>query len=523
MSTFGLALQFGLAGAAWALLRWAKILRLPPALRILEQRPSACTASLGRSCLEHESARNPFPVLPSAGIAVSFPAMPIAHSWRFYRTGGLDQVALETGADLLALAELDQKLWVALSCPVKGLELDEKTLALIDTDHDGRIRVPELLAAVAWAAARLRDAGDLLKGADALPLAAINDATPVGKILLASAKQILANLGDKAAAISVTAAADTAKIFAASPLNGDGVISPAATADPATQALIVDIVACTGGTADRTGSSGVTPAQIEAFFADLAAHLAWVEKISTPGLAVLGENTPAAVTALQAVRAKAGDFFARCRLAAFDPRALAALNRSETEYLALAAKDLTITATEVAGFPLARVEAGRALPLFDGVNPAWAAALAALHACAVAPIFGVGKTSLTEAEWAALDAKLAPCEAWLGGKAGGSVERLGLARIRTVLAGPGRAALAALVAQDAALAPGYQAVTDVERLARLHRDLRALLHNFVNFADFFSHDRYAVFQAGTLYLDSRSTEFCLRVDGPAPLAAMSQA
>ena len=30
------------------------------------------------------------------------------HSWKFFRTGGIDQVALESGADLLALDELDQ-------------------------------------------------------------------------------------------------------------------------------------------------------------------------------------------------------------------------------------------------------------------------------------------------------------------------------------------------------------------------------------------------------------------------------
>jgi hypothetical protein len=45
----------------------------------------------------------------------------------------------------------------------------------------------------------------------------------------------------------------------------------------------------------------------------------------------------------------------------------------------------------------------------------------------------------------------------------------------------------------------------------------------VNFADFYSRDRYAAFQAGTLFLDSRSTELCLRVDGASPLAAMSKA
>jgi hypothetical protein len=449
---------------------------------------------------------------------------PAHHPWNFFRTGGLDQVTLATADDLLSLDQLDQKLWVALSCPVKGLELDEKTLALIDTDGDGRIRVPELIAAMKWAAARLVDPAALLRGETALPLSVIATTEADGKILLSSAKQILINLGKKdAAEIAVAEAADTAKIFSASPLNGDGVIPPEATADPAVQALIKDIVACFEGAKDRTGSIGVTAEKIEAFFADLAAYVAWVEKSSTKDIAILGESTDAAVAALKAVRAKVDDYFARTRLAAFDSRAQAALNRSETEYLAIAAKDLSITAAEVSGFPLARVEGNRALPLLDGVNPAWAAALAALHAKVVAPVFGADKTTLTATEWADLNAKFAAYETWLGGKAGSAVEKLGLARVKEILAGKGRAALADLVAQDKALEPEFKAISDVERLARYYRDLRTLLHNFVNFADFYSRDRYAVFQAGTLYLDSRSTELCIRVDGPNPLAAMSKA
>jgi hypothetical protein len=448
----------------------------------------------------------------------------ISHAWNFFRTGGLDQVSLTSGADLLALEQLDQKLWVALSCPVKGLELDEKTLALIDSDADGRVRVPELLAAIKWAAARVKDPTVLLAGAAALPLAAINDATPEGKVLLASAKQILANLGQKSAtALPVEDAANTAKIFAASALNGDGVIPPEATEDAATQTLIKDIIATVGGTADLAGSTGVTAVQIETFFADLAAYVVWVEQSAGKDIAVLGSATDAAVNALKAVRAKVEDYFARARLAAFDGRALAALNRSETEYLAIAAKDLTITASEVAGFPLARIEADAPLPLLTGVNPAWAGALATLHAAVVTPVLGAAKTTITAAEWAALNAQFAAYETWLGAKAGSSVEKLGLARAKEILGGPGRAALAALITADAALAPEFKAISDVERLTRYHRDLRSLLHNFVNFADFYSRDRWAMFQAGTLYLDSRSTELCIRVDGANPLAAMSKA
>ena len=445
------------------------------------------------------------------------------HTWKFFRTGGLDQVTLENGADLLNLEQLDQKLWVALSCPVKGLELDEATLKLIDADGDGRIRTPELIAAIQWAAPRLRDVGVLLNGTDGLPLSAINDATPEGRIVLSSAKQILLNLGKKdAAVITVADSSDTARIFSASALNGDGVIPPEATEDPAVQALIKDIIACLGGTADRTGSTGVTGTQIATFFGELAAYAAWVSNSAAKDIAVLGEATDAAVAALKAVRPKVEDFFGRCRLAAFDGRAAAALNRAEGDYLAIAAKDLKITADEVAGFPLARIEGGRALPLFEGVNPAWAAALATLQQAVVTPVFGAGRVALSEADWVALNTRFAPYETWLGSKAGSAVEKLGLARIKEILAGPGQAALAALVARDQALEPEFKAISDVDRLVHYHRDLRDLLHNFVNFADFYSRDRWATFQAGTLYLDSRSTELCLRVDGPNPLAAMSK-
>ena len=112
--------------------------------------------------------------------------------------------------------------------------LDEKTLAQIDSDKDGRIRVPELITAVEWAATRLKDPGELVLGREELPLASIDDSTDEGKVLVASARQILKNLGrGTATALTVAQAADTAKIFSATPLNGDGVIPPDATDDPA--------------------------------------------------------------------------------------------------------------------------------------------------------------------------------------------------------------------------------------------------------------------------------------------------
>ncbi|MGA9450064.1 MAG: hypothetical protein WBW41_01835 [Verrucomicrobiia bacterium] len=445
-----------------------------------------------------------------------------AYRWRFFRAGGFDQVKLETGADLMNLDQLDQKLWVALACPTTGLEFDPKSAAFIDSDKDGRIRAPELIAAVKWAGSLLKSADELVKGGDELPLAAINDATPEGKQLLSSAKQILANLGKKAAAaIPVEDASDANKIFANTVFNGDGVIIAESAGDDATRAVIADIAACMGIVTDRSGKPGIDQARADAFFAEARAHSDWWKQAEGDAeILPLGEGTSAAAAAVKAVKAKVDDYFTRCRLAAFDARAIGALNREEKEYLAFAAKDLTLTAAEIAGLPLARIEADKPLPLKEGVNPAWAAALATLHSAAVKPLLG-DRSSLSEHDWAALTVGLGPYECWSAGKVGVAVEKLGLKRVREILAGQAKETIEALIARDKALEPEATAITNVEKLARFHRDLFTLCVNFVNFKRLYSAEAPAIFQCGTLYLDQRSCSLCLTVEDAGRHAMMA--
>jgi hypothetical protein len=436
------------------------------------------------------------------------------YAWRFFRAGGFDQVKLDTGADLLNLDQLDQKLWVALACPTKGLEFDAQTLALIDTDKDGRIRVPELIAAIKWAGGLLKNPDDLIKAGSSLPLDAVNDATPEGKAIASSARTILSNLGKKdATAITAADTADVAKIFAQTVFNGDGIIVAESAADDATKAVIGDIVATFGSVPDRSGKPGVDQAKVDAFFAELVAFDAWVKKSETDAATILplGADTAAAAAAVATVKAKVDDYFGRGRLAAFDPRALAALNREEKEFLAVAAKDLSITAAEVASFPLAQVAAGKALPLGVGVNPAWVGAIATLQAAAIKPLLG-DKTELTEADWATLTGKLGPFACWQAGKAGAVVEKLGVARVREILAGGSKEAIAALIAKDKAEEGNANSIASVDRLVRYVRDLNRLAVNFVNFEDFYGGRQPAIFQAGTLYLDQRSCTLCLTVE-----------
>lgn len=457
-------------------------------------------------------------VVETAAVTASPTAPPPAarHRFKFYRAGGLDQVALESGADVAALEQLDKKLWVALSCPTRGLEIDPKTLDLLDLDRDGRVRAPEILAAVRFCSARLRDMGTLLRGGEELPLAAVRDDTAEGKAVLGAARHVLSKVG-RADAATVRAAdvADVTQVFEKTLFNGDGVVPPEAAPDLEARQIVLDVIATLGGVTDRGGEEGVDRARLETFFAEARAYVDWWAKgESNAEVMFLGERTAAAHAAVQAVRTKVDDFFVRCRLAAMAPRAAAVLNRTEPEFAALAAKDLSVAGADVAAFPIARVEPGRALPLGEGVNPAWAQAVEALRREAVAPLLGLGERSLSGEAWSTLQARFAPYEAWLAAKAGARVEKLGVSRLRTILAGAGRAAVEALLAKDEAFAPEAAAIGDLVRLVHCHRDLGTLLRNFVAFADFYDPVRTAIFQAGTLFLDARSCELCIQVDDP---------
>jgi len=444
------------------------------------------------------------------------------HPWRFFRAGGFDQVRLDSGADLVHLDRLDQKLWVALSCPVKGLEFDARTLALLDGDGDGHIRAPDLIAALQWTGSLLRDADLIAEGCSPLPLSAIDDGSEEGARLLASAREILKNLGKpEADAISADDTADSVRIFAHTRFNGDGIVIPASSDDPALQALIGEIGDCYGTRTDRSGENGIGQDEVDRFFADAEAYVDWLTRPrSEAALLPLGAATEAAHAALEAVRAKVDDWFARCRLAAFDPRAAEAMNGSADDFRALAARNLATPGEDMAALPIAFVAAGQPLPLGAGTNPAWSGALAALQRDAVAPLLGE-RDALTEADWATLCTMLAPYRDWCAARPESPATQLDAARLETAVGTGGKAQLDALITQDAALADEAAAIEGVDRLVRYVRDLGRLANNFVAFRDFYTRQGKAVFQAGTLYLDGRSCELVVPVLDPAKHATLA--
>ena len=431
------------------------------------------------------------------------------YNWTFTSVGGTVRVKITSGADIAHLGELDRKLWTVLSCPAKNLEFDQKTLELIDADHDGNIRVDEVIATAEWLTGILKDSDLLLTRGTEIPFSAFNEENPEGAKLLASAKQILANLKLEKDSIALEDTADLTKVFAGTKFNGDGVITPASADDEKLAALITTITEKIGKAADRSGADGITADHIEAFYTALADYAAW-QDAGTKEVFPFGDKTADALAAVEALKDKVADFFMRCKLIGFDAATAPAVDVSVDKIGAIEG-NLALAGSAIGEEPLAKPTADAVLPL-DAVNPAWKAAVEAMRGL----VLDADKKKLTEAEWAEICGKFAPYVAWMGEKKGAEVESLGIDEVKALLKADQKDALLKLVEADKALEEEALSIEAVDKLLRLFHNFYDYLNNYVVFADFYDPDRKAIFQAGRLYIDQRSTDLCIRVDGPNP-------
>lgn len=444
------------------------------------------------------------------------------HRWKFMRAGGVDQVVIRSGADIVNLGALDQKLWVALACPTRGLDFDPQTLDLLDADDDGRIRPPELIAAGRWVAAHFKQPDVLLQGGDTVELASINDATPEGLALAAEARHSLELLGKAdAGAISLHDVLARKRSFAAQPFNGDGVVRAESTDDAGLTRIIGEIIDTQGSVPDRDGQPGIDRAKLTAFFDEVAALDAWHARGEcSPDTLPLGGDTLAAAAAVAEVKDKVEDYYARTRLAQYDASAAVALSPARRDYRAMAGQTLALESASIAELPLAEIAPGKPLPLRVALNPAWAERMEALRQRVVAPLMGEDRSALTEPEWRELRERLEPCATWLASRPATRVATMKIARVREILASDAKAALEALIARDEAATEESAQLDNLERLVRYKRDLVRLLNNFVSFSDFYSR-RGAIFEAGTLYLDARSCDLTVHVNDAAKHAVLA--
>ena len=427
------------------------------------------------------------------------------YKWQFDTIGGAARVKLTSGQDIAHLDELDPKMWTVLSCPVKGLEIDEKSLGYVDCDGDGKIRINDVVATAKWITRAVKNPDVILDEPDSFDLDSFNQDDENGLKLYNSAKQILANLGKDGNVISIADVADRTAIFAQTRFNGDGVITEASADDAEEKAVIAAVVSSFGGVADRSGAVGVNAEMIEKFYVAVEQYLAW--RKAAPELP-FGDATDSVIAAYDALDAKVKDFFVRSRLAAFSPDSTAALDVQTSRIETISAENLTAKTQDIAAYPIARVNGKAEIDLSAPVNPAWAAQFNTVIAAAAAD-----KKVLTEEDWNAIGAKFAAYTGWKGAKAGAEVETLGLDALNGFAEQNKKDSLLALVAQDAALAEEAGNIESVSKFLYILRDFYRLLRNFVTLQDFYKKDKdvAAIFQSGRLIIDQRECRFCMNV------------
>ncbi len=439
----------------------------------------------------------------------------MSHRWHFFRAGGVDQVSLRDGKDLLALKELDQKLWVALAMPVKGVDIDSATLSLIDKDNDGRIRVVDILETVDWLAATFNAPEDILRSAESVKLSAIKDPK-----VLAAAKHMLKDLGKAdAKEISVADSDAITKAFSDTVLNGDGIVIPESTKDEQLKKLITEAITAVGSVPDRSGKPGIDKAKADELFADIDKRAAWIAKGKDAALAPLGDATGAAHDAFAAVRDKLEDYFTRAKIASYDARGATTMGGQEADLVALSAKSLSAKNEDLAKLPLAKVDATARLSVDAGLNPAWADRMATFVKAAVTPILGARPT-LTSADVVTIADKLAGFAAWRAEEPKTKVDAFDTGWLLELASSDARKKLGDLIAEDAALAGEYDQIASVAKAVRMQRDGARILRNFVNFSDFYSRQD-GVFQAGTLYIDARALHLVVPVVDATKHAALA--
>ncbi len=283
------------------------------------------------------------------------------YKWSYCSLGGTTRVNITSGADIAHLRELDEKMWTVLSCPVKGLELDERTLSLIDYDQDGKIRVEEVVKAAEWLCSVVKDPDTILLGHDFIDIEDFNTDNEAGAKLQENAKQVLKIMGLDKTTISL--------------------------------------------------------AELDEFLShydeecqkQLKESLGAVSVASAP----YGEHSDDAVAAVNAVREKIADYFIRCKFIQFHDDCAAALDVSVDRVAAISDKNLSASLGEISEYPISRPIANAVLPINEGINPAWQGAFGKVKTL-VLDVDYPGKESINEEEWNAVVAKI---DAYVAAKA----------------------------------------------------------------------------------------------------------
>lgn len=445
------------------------------------------------------------------------------------RYGRVYQLRVETENDLEKLDAFGIDHWVATAAPISSFNCDQLFLKFLDHDGNGRISTTDIFQAKAWLFKVLKNRKNLVEGIDRTCLCDIDTTSPEGLNVRIALERLIADTDiSEETPVNLAQVRERKIVLLKSPVNGDGLFPPPQIADPELAAYADAILNTVGGADDINSLKAVGDAHVGQFHTDATAYLSWLEEGRVPpegetsALYPLGAATPAAYTALTAIRPKMEEYFAQCRLVRIEPNSLTAMRLQEAQLKETESTDVPRITELSERAPLQTPIADELLRFDAPVNAVYTDQVARFRELVVIPLLGKNGDTLTREQWLKTNAMLAPYEKWLNAKRGASVEKLGEEKIRELISGDLRERFNELLAEDKVIASQIAHIENLERLLLFQSLFIRFLNNFVNLNDVYNPQRPTLVRTGTLVLDGRRFTFVIRVKNRAAHKAIAQ-
>ncbi|MEZ4392540.1 MAG: hypothetical protein R3A48_15745 [Polyangiales bacterium] len=438
----------------------------------------------------------------------------------FKNYGGIYQFALQSEHDLARIEELDLARWAATSAPLKDLQIDDTLRGYLDPDGTGRMRAAQLTEARDWLFARLakRDAVGAKKATLALDAFAKEGD---GLKLRAAAERVNRDQGAAdAKSIELAVVQGFKSGYAKLLANGDGVIPPGPVEAEDLKGFIAEIIPVVGSKPDRGGEAGVDAALVERFKSEGAKWIEWNGKRAEAS--VWGDDTQAALDLVTSFEARVDRYFLQCELLRQQAATAEGLRLKEDDLRALHGGDTAALSTHLTDAPLTSPVASGELDLDAEVNAIHAAGFASL----VEKVLRRAKPelrALTRDSWAEVRGVFDGYRAWLAARPADPFDTLGEARLRELLASDLPARALELIATDSAAQAEIDLIDQLEKLLLLCRWIIDIGNNFVNVSGIYDRRVPNLVDVGSLVIDARRLEFCMKVSDVAAHKAVASA
>ncbi|QSQ27352.1 kinesin [Pyxidicoccus parkwayensis] len=430
----------------------------------------------------------------------------------YRRYGGSLQVDLPSFDVLEEAVRIPETQWIATACPLEGLSCDPRFLTFLDTDGNGRVRVAEVRAAVEWAAKQLKNRKGSDEGSPVLELDAL---TEEARPLRGAAETILRTLkAPDMARISLEQVRASETALRAAGQNGDGIVSPAHLPERL-RPLAQDIMSCFPEVKNRAGEPGIDPATVKRFREERAALLTHQEARSAAF--AFGDTSLDTAKRIREVAPWLDAYFVQCRLVAAQPEAAASL-RLRAERVEGALGDVAALGKAAGDLPIAPPEPSGVLE-WSRIHrgPAYET-LEAFRRDVASQVTGDARR-LTDPAWREMVAKADAVLAWQAKLDASPVRKLVDALPSVDEAD--LAAIEAVCAEDLALKPTLDAITELERLVLYQRWLLVFANNFISMPNLYMPRRLALVEKGTLILGGRKYTLSVLVTNRAAHTALT--